>query len=164
MMFANDDTNSAPISIIITTLAGHSYRGEEQSADALFSILSKMDSPSFIQRDGEKYVIQNPSDPSENFADKWEQFPERKDAFFRWLLKAHRDFQAIADQYSRKVITETLSPYVGRDLAERAGKRIDVSVPGSLLKGSSAASAASVAAEPSFGSEPRIPTKPKGFA
>lgn len=162
MMFANDDTNSAPISIIITTLAGHSYEGEDKIADALFSILSKMDR--FIQWNGQKYVIQNPSDQSENFADKWEQFPERKDAFFRWLSKARLDFQAIADQYSRKVITETLSPYVGRDLTERAGKRIDVSVPGSLLKGSSAASAASVAAEPSFGSEPRIPTKPKGFA
>lgn len=164
MMFANDDTNSAPISIIITTLAGHSYEGEEQIADALFSILSKMDSPSFIQWDGEKYVIKNPSDPSENFADKWEEFPERKDAFFRWLKKARQDFQAIADQYSNKVIMERLSPYMGRELAERVEHRIGTSRPGSLLKAASAASAASVSTEPSFGSEPRIPTKPKGFA
>jgi hypothetical protein len=162
MMFAEDHTNSAPISIIITTLAGHSYEGEETIADALFSILSKMNS--FIQWDVQKYVIQNPSDPSENFADKWEEYPERKDAFFRWQEQACKDFRAVADQYSRKVITKTLSPHIGRELAERVENRTGVSEPGSLLKGASAASAATVAAEPSFGSEPRIPTKPKGFA
>lgn len=162
MMFSDDHTNSAPISIIITTLAGHSYEGEEKIADALFSILSKMDS--FIQWDGQKYVIQNPSDPSENFADKWEEYPERKEAFFRWQGQASQDFRAIADQYSRKVITNTLTPHIGRKLAERVENRIGVSQPGGLLKGASAASATTVVAEPSFGSEPRIPTKPKGFA
>lgn len=161
-MFADDKTNSSPISIIITTLAGHSYQGEEQIADALFSILSKMDN--FVLWDGNKFVIPNPSDPSENFADKWEEFPERKDAFFQWLDQARQHFQAIAGQYSRKVITESLSPHIGKELAIRAENRSGGSGLGSLLKGASAASAASVAAAPSFGSEPRIPTKPKGFA
>jgi hypothetical protein len=161
-MFADDKTNRSPISIIITTLAGHSYQGEEQIADALFSILSNMDK--FVLWDGQKCVIPNPSDPSENFADKWEEFPERQDAFFQWLGQARQDFQAIADQYSRKMIAETLSPRIGRELAKRAEDRSGGSGPKSLLKGASAASAASVAAKPSFGSEPRIPTKPKGFA
>tara|TARA_R110000772_G_scaffold108722_4_gene211830 strand:+ start:40498 stop:41706 length:1209 start_codon:yes stop_codon:yes gene_type:complete len=162
IMFAEDHTNSAPISIIITTLAGHSYEGEEKISDALFSILSKMNN--FIQWNGQNYVIQNPSDPSENFADKWGEHPERKDAFFRWQEHACRDFRAVGDEYSRKVITETLSPHIGRELARRVEKRAGVNEPGSLLKGVSAASAATLAAEPSFGSEPRIPTKPKGFA
>lgn len=162
IMFAGDQMHRCPISIIITTLAGHSYQGEEQIANALYSILSNMHS--FILWDGQKHVIPNPSDPSENFADKWEEFPERKDAFFQWLDQARRDFQAVADQYSRKAITETLSPHIGRELAKRAEDRSGGSGPNSLLKGASAATAASVAAKPSFGSEPRIPTKPKGFA
>jgi hypothetical protein len=160
-MFEDDKTNRSPISIIITTLAGRSYQGEDQIADSLFSILSNMHK--FVLWDGQKYVIPNPSDPSENFADKWEEFPERKDAFFQWLGQARQDFQAVADQYSRKVITETLSPRIGRELAKRAEDRSGGSGLGSLLKGASAASAAS-AAKPSFSSEPRIPTKPKGFA
>lgn len=28
----------------------------------------------------------------ENFADKWQQYPERKSAFYRWLNKAKEDF------------------------------------------------------------------------
>lgn len=164
MMFAGDQTNRCPISIIITTLAGHSYQGEEQIGDALFSILSRMDSDEFIHWNNGKYVIPNPSDPLENFADKWEQFPERKDAFFEWLAQARQDFHAARNQYSRKEITETLSPRIGSDLAKRAeGRSADVGQQ-SLLKESSAASAASMAAKPSFGNEPRIPTKPKGFA
>ena len=162
MRFVDDNTNSSPISIIITTLAGHSYNGEEQIADALFAILSNMDS--YVLWDGQKHAIPNPSDPTENFADKWEQFPERKDAFFWWLEQARQDFQAIADIYSRKEITEKLSPHIGLALAQRADDRCGSSGPGGLLKGASAASAASVAAEPSFANEPRIPTKPKGFA
>lgn len=159
IMFADDETNLCPISIIITTLAGHSYQGEDQIAEALFSILSKMDR--FVLWDGQKYVIPNPSDPSENFADKWEEFPERKDAFFQWLALARRHFQTVAGQYSRKVITETLSPHIGQELAKRVGDRSSNSSKGSLLKGASTASAS---ATPSFGSGPRIPTKPKGFA
>jgi len=161
-MFEEDQSNSSPISIIITTLAGHSYNGDEQIADALFSILSKMDS--FIRMDGDKYVIPNPSDPSENFADKWEEFPERKDAFFVWMEQARQDFQSIANLYSRKMITETLSPSIGQEIAERTLKRSGGDGPSSLLKGTSAASAASLVSEPSFGNEPRVPTKPKGFA
>lgn len=162
MMFADDQTNQAPISIIITTLAGHAYEGEEKIVDALNSILSKMNN--FIQWDGQKYIIQNPSDPSENFADKWEEYPERKDAFFRWRKQAYEDFSAVTGQYSRKEITKTLAPYIGRNLLERVEIHIDANEPKSLLKSASAAPAATVAAEPSFGSEPRIPTKPKGFA
>lgn len=162
IMFAGDQTNSCPISIIITTLAGHAYQGEEQLASALFTILSRMDS--FVLQVGGKSMIPNPSDPSENFADKWEQFPERKDAFYRWLNKARRDFSAIAEEYSRKAITETLAPHIGRELASRAEGRIDNSTQGSLLQGISTASIGATAAQPSFGNEPRVPMKPKGFA
>src|SRR5699024_7452841 len=58
-----------PISVIITTLAAHAYNGEEKTADALFSVLSRMDQ--FIGYDGQHCIIRNPSDPLENFADKW---------------------------------------------------------------------------------------------
>ena len=119
---------------------------------------------SFIQEHGDKYVIPNPSDPSENFADKWAEFPERKDAFFQWLNRARLAFQPIVDLYSRKSISEALSPHIGTEIAKRTFDRIDRSGTSSLLRGATAASVASITSEPSFGDDPRIPTKPKGFA
>lgn len=162
--FQADTTNSAPISIIITTLAAHAYNGEEDVADALRSILAGMDE--HIERDrANRAIIRNPSDPLENFADKWAEHPERERAFFAWLRQAREDFTRIAGLGSPRLITEALSPRVGVELAKRAEKRAGGS-SGPLLRGATAASgaAAGAASTPSFGTTPRVPTKPKGFA
>lgn len=87
--FQNNNEN-APISIIITTLAAKAYNGEENVYDAICSILHHMDE--FIEIKNGIYWVQNPVMKDENFADKWQQYPERKSAFYRWLNKAKEDF------------------------------------------------------------------------
>lgn len=73
-----------PISIIITTLAAHAYEGEKDLQEALQHIVRKL--PNYIEcgYDGVAYV-RNPVDPLENFADKWQEHPSRKDCFMAWL-------------------------------------------------------------------------------
>jgi hypothetical protein len=160
VMFLHDKTNCGPISIIITTLAAHAYNGEVEVADALLSILAGMDR--YILRDANgREVIPNPSDPLENFADKWPAHPERKEAFYRWLAQARSDFQRAAELSNGSLITETLAPNIGVELAKRAQTRVAGGSSGSLLRG--ATSAAGAGSAPAFGSVPRVPTKPKGF-
>lgn len=79
-----------PISIIITTLAAHAYDGEDDLQEALQNIVRKM--PNFIEcgNDGVAYV-RNPVDPLENFADKWQEHPSRKDCFMDWLKQASQE-------------------------------------------------------------------------
>ncbi len=159
MMFENDEINCRPISIIITTLAAHAYQGEETVPDALYSILSGMGS--HIERDrSSRAVIRNPSDPLENFADKWAEHPERERSFYTWLRQAWDDFERIAGTDNAVVIRETLSKHVGIELAKRAEDRVR-GHSGSLLRGATAAAGSST---PAFGSVPRLPSKPKGFA
>ncbi|KMS56195.1 hypothetical protein V474_14605 [Novosphingobium barchaimii LL02] len=162
IMYVNDEINCCPISIIITTLAGHAYDGEEQIADALLSILSRMDQ--FIERVNGQAYIQNPSDPLENFADKWATFPERERAFYEWLAQARHDFATAAQQVTRTRITDTLSPHLGAELAKRAEER--TTTTSGLLRPATAAVAAAAAANAphSFGNTARKPTKPAGFA
>ena len=93
----------APISMIVTTLAGHLYRDEPDVYTALTAIVSKLHghaglvhnrmieqtlaSLQLIQRtrDG-KWYIGNPVNPEENFADRWhEDNHARARAFFRWV-------------------------------------------------------------------------------
>ncbi len=160
MMFAKDEINCCPISIIITTLAAHAYGGEEDVADALLSILSGMER--YILRDrSNRAVIPNPSDPMENFADKWSEHPEREQAFYRWLRQAQSDYAQVAGLEHGSSITEVLSPHMGAALAKRAETRFRGG-SGSLLRGATAAAAGSSA--PSFGTVPRVPSKPQGFA
>jgi hypothetical protein len=93
VMFA-DDPDDRPISIIITTLAAHSYRGEVRIQDALLSILRGMDR--HIEYEHGVAWIRNPTNAMENFADKWVEHPRRRDNFNRWLETARSDFARIA--------------------------------------------------------------------
>lgn len=160
MMFARDEINCCPISIIITTLAAHAYGGEEDVGDALLSILSGMER--HILRDSyNRAHIANPSDPMENFADKWAEHPEREEAFYKWLRQAQSDYQKVAGMEQGSNMADALSPHMGTALAKRAETRFRGGSSG-LLRGATAASVAS--STPSFGSVPRVPSKPQGFA
>lgn len=152
--FARDPDNK-PISIILTTLAAHSYESERTVGAALVSILTKMDS--FIEVRNGAHIIRNPTDPLENFADKWREFPARQAAFYAWLNQARKDFSQLAQYSDTGLIVESIGPSVGRDWATRASRR-----PGGtgLLRSTSVAPAAGLA----FSNQPRVPTDPKGFA
>lgn len=108
-----------PISIIITTLAALAYDQETTIQEALFKILFNMER--FIKRDVTgRALIQNPTDPLENFADKWHEHSEREEAFFDWLRSAQTDLVSIAGLTSLKDIAESLAPAFGPKLVEAA--------------------------------------------
>lgn len=88
-MYRGDD--DAPISIIITTLAAHSYQGEQSLSETLKTICLNMENYIETRAGGVKWV-QNPVNPEENFADKWPDHPNRQKEFFKWMAAARRDF------------------------------------------------------------------------
>lgn len=147
-----------PISVIVTTLAAHAYNGEETTGQALVSILHGMDE--HIANVGGRHWIANPTDPLENFADKWEKHPERAEAFFEWLDRARHDFGQAARASDRVVIAETVGQGVGKAVAERARQRRQSPVGSPLLK---TASVAPAAGGFSFPDKERAPSKPQGF-
>lgn len=147
-----------PISVIITTLAAHAYNGEETTGQALVSILRGMDEH-ILEVEG-RHWIANPTDPLENFADKWEKHPERARAFFEWLARARSDFEQAAKAADRSVIAETVGRGVGKSVADRARQRRQASPGSPLLK---TASVAPVSTGFSFPNKERSPSKPQGF-
>lgn len=163
IMFVDNPTDK-PISIIISSLAAHAYNGEATIGYALLSILSRMEDA--IEHDGEKYIITNPTDALENFADKWEDRPERAEAFFTWLEQARTDFVSASNLVEHRHMSSVLASRLGRDITNRAA---DSALKATGPAGSSllhAATAASAASPPnvSFADSPRIPKKPDGFA
>lgn len=77
-----------PISIIITTLAARAYSGEAAVGDAITSILEKMGG---LVR-SVKPRVPNPTDPAEDFADKWATDAALETNFKTWLVQAKADF------------------------------------------------------------------------
>lgn len=160
-MFARE-LDMRPISVIITTLAAHAYNNEDTISGALFGILSDMDK--FIVRHFDTWIVANPTDPLENFADKWNRDPRRKQAFDAWLRQARADFHSAAQAGTLKDMADALNARMGQASSMRAMDRL---TGGSRLlraaSGTSAAAAGSGAA-PSFANEERRPSKPQGYA
>ncbi|MCY3985660.1 MAG: nucleotidyltransferase [Candidatus Dadabacteria bacterium] len=120
LMFS-ERSDEKPVSILITTLAAHAYQQEEKLAYALLSILEYMDR--FIgNRHGVDWV-QNPTDPDENFADKWSEYPERRTAFFEWLNQARNDFNAAMRASTAEEAGQCLTQPLGASLVQRALSR-----------------------------------------
>lgn len=90
-MFGDDEDR--PISIIITTLAARAFGNEETLLDALNNLLDNM--PNHIEGEKGFRKVPNPVNPGENFADKWEDHPQREENFYDWLSKAKEDFVEI---------------------------------------------------------------------
>lgn len=112
-----------PISVIITTLATHSYAycvrngTYETPWDFVLAVLRNM--PRFIlTRDtmyGQLYWIENPTTQGENFADKWNETPDKAKDFRQWHAGIIADFEKLlfldgADQVQHHLAKRLVGP------------------------------------------------------
>ena len=110
---------NAPISIIITTLAAHAYNNEPNLYEALCSIIEDM--PKHIKRVGNAIIVANPAIPEENFAEKWNENPEKAAEFFRWLEAAKLDILTNPlNALGLHKVSESLELSFGRTVVQRA--------------------------------------------
>jgi hypothetical protein len=86
--FESDEENR-PVSIIITTLAASAYSGQGDIESALIKVVREM--PNFIENRKGKWWVPNPAHPDENFADKWNEAPARRESFLAWLRLVFED-------------------------------------------------------------------------
>lgn len=97
------DPEGKPISVIITTLAAQAYQGEPTVEAALAGVLNRMGG---LVRSSTPRVP-NPSNPREDFADKWSLNPALEPNFRRWLKRAQEDFGQLADTANVDLLVET---------------------------------------------------------
>jgi hypothetical protein len=83
----------APISMILTNLATHSYNGELDIFRAVTGIVDRM--PSFIRAGRPR--VPNPADPAEDYADKWSKDPQLEQNFWSWHMQAKADLARLSD-------------------------------------------------------------------
>lgn len=82
MVFFAEYPDLKPPSILLTTLAALAYRGESDLFAATHHVVATVHEH-VEKRDG-RYWVPNPAHPGENFADKWNEYPDRRDAFLKW--------------------------------------------------------------------------------
>ncbi|MGI5453579.1 cyclic GMP-AMP synthase DncV-like nucleotidyltransferase [Streptomyces sp. CA-249302] len=116
----SDDLDNRPPSILVTTLAAKAYDGDEDLLSALLSSLSRM--PRYIENRSGQLWVPSPAHPGENFADKWNEYPERRDAFHAWLAEIS---ETLKDAYTLKNagihrVAERLTPEFGTAPVQKA--------------------------------------------
>lgn len=120
-----------PPSILVTTLAGHAYRGQRDVDTALIETARLM--PDHIERRGREWWVENPAHPGENFADKWNSNPDRRDAFFEWLGALAQATAVAVRTGSPTEAAAALSPVFG-ELAVEAANTVSGSGPSVAFK------------------------------
>jgi hypothetical protein len=110
-----------PISIIITTLAAQAYNNEGSIYHALLRIVRNMDN-FVLQKNGTLWVP-NPTNPDENFADKWQMYPERAARFFSWLQSIQTDLDEALNEKGLDKVASVLSKAWGKGVGEQAARR-----------------------------------------
>jgi hypothetical protein len=103
-----------PVSIIVTTLAALAYRGQSSLYNALLDVMTDM--PKFIERKADKWWITNPTEADENFADRWNEHPQRSNNFFTWLKRAQEDFSRLGATGRLEEVFQILNTSLGREV------------------------------------------------
>jgi hypothetical protein len=85
-------------------------------------VVGSMESHINIDSNGE-FVISNPVNPEENFADKWPTLPKRKENFFKWMRKVKSDLDNIINARGLQ-LRENIGSMFGDDFSRRLFNRI----------------------------------------
>jgi hypothetical protein len=125
------DTEHRPVSIIITTLAARAYDNQANIYDALLGIVDRM--PHYIENRNGRWWVENPVEPDENFADKWNEKPARRLAFLNWLDRVRDETQATLQSRDLREAVTKMSPRFGTTTVASAEatvqKAFDVTAP-----------------------------------
>ncbi|HBT58462.1 MAG TPA: hypothetical protein DEA92_15235 [Pseudomonas sp.] len=103
-----EDSDSKPISVIITTIAARSYTGSPTLSGAMEQVLKGL----VEFRASNSNVVPNPANPSENFADRWQTDEGRrlrlKENFHDWVRQASIDIPRLGELVSSAELAEQL--------------------------------------------------------
>jgi hypothetical protein len=107
-----------PASVILTTLAARAYRRGGSLYEVLLDVSTTL--PTLVEQRNGILVVANPVQPKENFADRWQRYPDRADRFFEWADQARADFAGLGADLGTDTVLEKIAKAFGGRAAERA--------------------------------------------
>jgi hypothetical protein len=115
--FQKDDTYKTS-SIVLTTIAGQFYNGQDSIFDTVDGIITTIQNK--IAGSFSRIKVYNPVNPDEDFTDKWEKEPQYYTAFKNFCLHLYNEWQGLKKQQG--VVTEgrILKGLFGNDLFTKA--------------------------------------------
>jgi hypothetical protein len=132
----------APISVVLTTLAGMYYDGEDSVSEALTTILASIvNAIAVADLQGKRIAVRNPSNLLEDFGERWDANPEAYDAFKTGIRTLRKEWGVIAagGRETNKELERLFGEYVRKALVKQAGRLQEARKAGALAVGSTGA-------------------------
>jgi len=157
--FFKSNHDKAPISVIITTLATHSYERAvtqniyESVYDLMLDVVEGMLDFIKVNPKTAEVWIANPSHLEENFAEKWNSDSSLEAAFYTWHRTAIAGIKALADQEAEGLdkVGEVLENSFGTEAANQAVRALSASVRNSTAAGRVAVTGTGLVTPATFG-------------
>ncbi len=109
------DPQGAPVSIVLTTLAGQHYAAEQTTLDALSWIVARVRAS--LPR-SDRLKVYNPSNLREDLSERWDADPSAYDVFVEGMLALHHSLQSLRAARGIPPIKKILGELFGEELAE----------------------------------------------
>jgi hypothetical protein len=152
-----DDPDSSPISVVLTTLSGVFYRGEQSIATAMDSILQS--TLEAVKSGRPRIVVLNPSNRLEDLSERWDSNARGYREFADGVAEFHEQWRTLQqargiDKVAKsleylfgELITKQVIEKQARDIeAARSGNRLEIKKSTGIL--TAAASASTVKIKP----------------
>jgi hypothetical protein len=111
----------APISIVLTTLAGLHFNGQDSVSAALVEILDRIIGE--FPASNFRMVVLNPVNQAEDLSEKWDENPEAYREFTKGLMELRQQLHEIAKPQPLDLLCKKLSGVFGEDVSKTAVTR-----------------------------------------
>jgi hypothetical protein len=111
------NTELAPISIVLTTLAGLIYRGEQSVVTAMGNILEETANAASLNHP--RLVVLNPSNRDEDLSERWDSRPDAYREFVNSVTEFDSQWKALSQIRGLDKIARALERLFGEEIAKR---------------------------------------------
>ncbi|MBL0388493.1 nucleotidyltransferase [Tumebacillus sp. ITR2] len=112
------DSENAPISIVLTTLAARHYKGDSSVYGTIMSILKEIKAS--IPKNGKRLIVLNPKNEREDLSERWDAEPEKYQHFIRFIDHFEDTWAQLNAQQGISNITDRLKAMFGESVTEGA--------------------------------------------
>jgi len=116
IFFDGQPDGGAPISIVLTTLAAQNYLGHTSVSDAMGIVLAGIVEMIPDVAWG-RLKVTNPTNPAEDFSERWDADPEAYLAFVSWIKEFKAKWEGLRGQTSIPSVKSSLEKMFGERIA-----------------------------------------------
>ncbi|MGE8000271.1 SMODS domain-containing nucleotidyltransferase [Lysinibacillus sp. NPDC093190] len=119
-IYFEKDADSAPISIVLTTLAGQVYEGQASVNETLTHVLNEI--TVLISQSNKRLVVLNPSNKKEDLSERWDGKPELYRSFVTFIRDFKVNWEQLNELQGLNEIADKLKQMFGENVTSQAFK------------------------------------------